>query len=434
MLNDAPNQLTTLSVRRAIWLAAALVVLVGASNLAAQWHPHGYAASTGGRVFVFDPVAGTRSTILSPVKQDIYDLAMDVDNRRLLVVMRDHARIIRLDPKTLAVTGTLWSGAPLVKPVAVAIDQNGDTCVADAGLRAVLRITPGGKIHTIIYNFLLLDRPEGGMRVDPDTGDLLVLNTTFAQDNLYRVARDGSKMPVQGRKFSGRYGFDVHIPTGDIFTTSCCTPFAAPVRVLHNWQSSPQNFGIRSGAPVGAYCVRTDRASARGQRILLGPTFVQGGVWSLDLTTRITTTLHTTGASTYALEFIHGRNVQTVRTVPGRWDVRLSFPGQPGQTYFTLLNVTGTRPGVPLPDGRRINFNFDALARLLLINEHLPFFRGHVGILNAAGEGTAVLDVRPMAELVRGIRLWVQTVTFHRSAPLGIDTIADPVPLVIEGI
>jgi hypothetical protein len=99
-----------------------------------------------------------------------------------------------------------------------------------------------------------------------------------------------------------------------------------------------------------------------------------------------------------------------------------------------LLNVTGTRPGVPLPDGRRINFNFDALARLLLINEHLPFFRNHVGVLDGSGEGTAVLDVRKMAEVVQGIRLWVQVVTFHRSASLGIHTIADPVPLVIEGI
>ena len=299
MLNTPTEPRRERALRRAaIILAGLLALLAGSDKLTAQWHPHGYAVSSGAAIYVLEPGAGVRSTILSPQKQDILDITMDVDNRQLLLVMRDHARILRFDPHTLAVTGTLWSGAPLQEPVAIAIDQNGDYCVADAGLRAILRITPAGKINTIYYNFLLLDRPEGGMRIDPDTGDLLVLNTTYAQDNLYRVARDGSKMPVIARKLSGRFGFDVHIPTGDIFTTSCCTPFAAPVRVLHPWLTTPEDFGIRSNPPVGAYCVRTDRGSARDQRLLLGPTFAQGGIWSLDMTTRDASAMHYTGAST----------------------------------------------------------------------------------------------------------------------------------------
>jgi len=414
-----------------LWLITCWSVLC-ATAVQGQWHDRGYLASSGDGFHVFDTRGGVRSTLVSPVHKDVYDLTMDVDNRHVLLVMRDQKRIVRYDPFRFAVTGTLCAGSPLVSPTGVAIDQNGDYFVVDGGAGAVFGIAAGGKLQTVYANPTLLDQPDGGLRIDPTTGDLLVLNTSRLQDQLYTLRRDGSAISTLGSGFSARYGFDVHLPTSDVFTTSCCRPFAPPVRVLRFGQSRPEDFYIQNPVPDGAYAVRCDRASAYDQRLVLAPTFDQGGIWLVNLTSRHPTSLSRIGTSIFALDFLEGRNVQTVAVGKWRWDVRLSFPGEPGNIYFVILSLNGTRPSWLLADGRTVNLVLDNLAQLTLTSELGSVFRNNRSVLDAAGEGVAHLDVSSISSAVRGLRVYIEAITFNARAPLGIQTIADPVPLLIE--
>ena len=47
---------------------------------------------------------------------------------------------------------------------------------------------------------------------------------------------------------------------------------------------------------------------------------------------------------------------------PGRWKVRLDFPGEARRAYAAAISLSGIRPGVKLADGRRILFNPDWLS------------------------------------------------------------------------
>ncbi|MBN2492643.1 MAG: hypothetical protein JXQ29_17485 [Planctomycetes bacterium] len=411
--------------------ACCLLLLLLPAVATSQWHDRGYVTTSGDRVHVIDPSGGVRSTLLAPSHADIADLIMDADNCQVLLVLRDRQRIVRFDPVTLAITGTLHEGAPLSSPVGIAIDHNGHHYIADATQQAVYRLTPRG-IEKVLSSTTHLDWPEGGVRIDPDTGDLLVLNTSVTSDRLYRILRNGSGIEPVGAGFQARYGFDVHLPSWDIFATSCCQPFVSPIRILRLGQNAAEDFFVQPPGLDGAYAVRCDRSSARDQRLVVAPMFDQAGIWFIDMTSRAVTSLQRLDRPQLALEFVHGRNVQPVAAGSGRWDIRLSFPGEARNSYFVLLSVNGVRPGLLLGDGRKIQLVLDVVARATLTLEFSSIFWNNHGVLDGAGEAAAHLDVRPLGPNVRGLRLWAQALTFHPAAPLGIRTIAEPVVLVVE--
>ncbi len=406
---------------------------LAASAIPAQWHDQGFITSSGSEVFVFDARGGVRSTLVS-AKNDIYDLTMDVDNRHVLLVMRSQKRIVRFDPVTLTVTGTLHTGSPLMLPESITIDQNGDYYIADTGLQSIMRLDRKGAMHRVLRHAPFWDRLEGGLETDPDTGGLLVQNTSNNWDHLYQLQRDGSSLTTLGQSFSGRYGMDIHLPSWDIYSPSCCLPFSAPIKILRLGQTRPVDFTLTGRDFDGVYCLKCDRASAKDQRLVVAPTHEKGGIWFVDLTSRVTTSLRTLGTSMFALDFLNGRNVQPVRVAKGRWEIRLSFPGQAGNIYFVVLGVNGIRPSLLLNDGRKINLVIDDLARATLFQEISHIYWNNHGLLSATGEAVTHLDVNSIAGAARGVRLFIQALTFDPSAPLGIRTIADPVPLTIEGL
>ena len=77
-----------------------------------------------------------------------------------------------------------------------------------------------------------------------------------------------------------------------------------------------------------------------------------------------------------ALAFLGGRNIQTVRQAPGRWDVRLSFPDAPALPYVLIAGGSGPRPGLLLPDGRSLDLGFDPLFQWTVANEMAPLLTG----------------------------------------------------------
>jgi len=122
--------------------------------------------------------------------------------------------------------------------------------------------------------------------------------------------------------------------------------------------------------------------------------------------------------------------VATERRSAGCWDVRLHFTGQGGSAYAVGLSLSGVRPGLFLPDGRRICFNPDALTAPSAAGQLAPIFTGQAGVLDTAGRATARLDVSALAPLA-GLRVWIQALVLDPRAPLGIRTVPDPVVLVL---
>jgi hypothetical protein len=121
--------------------------------------------------------------------------------------------------------------------------------------------------------------------------------------------------------------------------------------------------------------------------------------------------------------FYRGRHTQTVRTANRRWKIRLSVPSFPGRSYAIAAGLSGVRPGVGLPDGRRLNLNLDSLVTLTL-HDRLPgLWFGGPGLLDSNGEASGFLDMSKIGTL--GIPLWIAWVILDPKAPLGIAYMPD---------
>ena len=103
----------------------------------------------------------------------------------------------------------------------------------------------------------------------------------------------------------------------------------------------------------------------------------------------------------------------------------IHFPGEANVGYIAALSVTGVRPPVVLPDGRRIRFSPDAITRASLAGRLAPFFTGHTGFLDASGRAIARIDVSRFPRL-SGVTVWIQAATLGVN---GFATAADPVRL-----
>lgn len=413
----------------ALVLCLATIIATSARHAVSQWHDHGYITSSGDEVFVFNAKGEYRFANVAPRSFDIFDLVMDADDRQVLLVMRNQKRIVRFDPGAMSITGTLHSGPPFVRPEAAVVDQNGDYFVADSGANAVFKIARGSGTVSTIYVDARLDRIEGGMRIDPGTGDLLLLNNGV-NDVLLRVSRDGRRNTVVGTGFQARFGFDVDIQTADIFSTACCWP--PHLSVLYAGQSVATSLRLPPSAPAGYYAMRADRSTSSRPRMVVSPIGPDGGIWFVDVFGAAVTRLAVVGPPMFAIEHLHGRNVQPVRIEPGRWKIWLDFPDEPGLGYVVALSLSGNRPGFYLKDGRQINLAIDDVTRLTFAKEWPGFFWRNLHQLDTQGRGFANLDVRQLYSLLRGVRFFVQALTLDPSASEGIRTIADPVPLLIE--
>lgn len=395
--------------------------------LDAQWHDQGYIATSGDAIYRFTPSGEARLREIASNQWDATEVQMDRDNRLALVVLRNRATILRVDPDSLATVGTLISGAPLVKPEAIAVDHHGDYLISDSGAKAIFRLALNGQLSTVAID-PRFDRVEGGLRIDPDTGDLLVMNTGV-DDTLYRLWWN-ARVTTVGTKFNGRFGFDVDLASADVFSASCCSP--PHLTVLRLAQPSASQFVLTAPAPTGYYALRADRASTQDPRLVVSPTGSNGGIWYVNLTSRVVTPLQVVGQTLYSIDHLGGRNVQTRRVASGRWEVHLDFPGQGGNGFHTLVSATGIRPGLFLNDSRRLSLAIDDLTRFTMWLELPGIWWNNRGVLDATGHAVTHLSTRPLGQALHGVRLYFCAVTFDPAAPLGIRTIADPVVLLLD--
>jgi hypothetical protein len=156
-----------------------------------------------------------------------------------------------------------------------------------------------------------------------------------------------------------------------------------------------------------------------------------GNLYYTDLTTFAVTSVAVNGSSVSprCIDFYRGRNIQTVRTAVGRYDVRFSFPNHPGKLYVAAMGYSGVRPGIPLPDGRRIAINPDTLTVVTAANQLPQLFSPGPGVLDASGEAVGKHNVSFLPPL--GLAVHVIAVVLDPAAPGGFAVIASPFVMLV---
>ncbi|MBN2489873.1 MAG: hypothetical protein JXQ29_03375 [Planctomycetes bacterium] len=428
-------------------LLPALLLLALALAAAAQPHTAGWsftasASTTSPTPIVLGVVdsAGGLSTVLTvsqlPSGSYLAGGTLDFDDRMYVVAMLSksvNASLLQVDPNgTIVQTIQVDSVNPQMNggmAQGVVVDQNGDYVVAlgvgggspDPGLR---RVDRANKVTTLCRGSPFQD--PYGVTVDIDTGKFLVLDS--GNRFVFSVAPDGSGITSLGSfafNFSVRSQITQDIRSGNYYVGS----YASQGAVVLCMDALGQVTTVLGSGIVTALGLHNDRASAAAPRLVVGSNTSQSGVFFVDLATKAITTL----ASTTGLSFnqlFPRQELSTFRRSAGIWEIYLHFPGEAGNAYSVGLSISGVRPGVPLPDGRRILLNVDKLTPLSLSGQLGAIFAGSVGNLNPSGRGMAVLDVAKFPVL-KGIAVWLLAATLDPKATLGIRTLSDPVRITL---
>jgi hypothetical protein len=400
-------------------------LLIGV-GLSAQTHNQGYiAGSHSGVLLTVDPQGSTKASRIGT--GTLYGLTMDVDNRQV-VVCHHPDEILQVDPRNGAVLGTLWKGPPLLAVRDVAIDHHGDYYITDAAQNGVLRLTRDGRMLTVRLDSFRMDSPFGGLTVDVHTGDLLLLDVAY-DDALLRLSRDGQRLETVGTAFDGQYGFAQHLPSGEIYA-GAGGGASGSIQRLRPYRNLAEFFALYPQTAM--YALKADRSSALNQRLVGTGANRMGGIWFIDMVTAQAQSFTLFGQSAFEIDFLYGRNLQTVRTAPDQWEVRISFPEAPAKGYLLLASLQGPGPAWMTPDGRALNLGPDSLFFLTLQGEISPCLTGNHGVLNMRGEARAHLDFRSLMSRLNGLRLWMVALALDPAAPAGIQTISDPYLWVAE--
>jgi hypothetical protein len=412
--------------------AAVPLLLLFALGAGAQYYPGDYfSVAWNGWMVKTDQLGMVTSIQINTSSR--YQVEMALDNTMVLVPDQAAGAIWIVDPNILAVVGTLATHPYLSNYVyGMQMDSNGDLLVASQA--RLLRIDPAGRTVSITQNASFAMH----LGLDIDTGDLI----SGAGTNLYRLARDGSSVATFGTGFNFRYG-DIaqDVLTGDVFVPTCCgyVTNGVSLHVLRAGTSVATVFLADPTGLVGAYGPNPDRASAARPRLVTGSHIFlssapnSGGMWYLDLATATPTKLAPFPHTTLSDSTILGsREIQSVRTAPGRYDLRFNIPTEGGIPYVAAVSLSGVRPSIRLPDGRRIALVPDTFTVASVSGWLVPFLTGNLGSLDPFGRATARLDVSSIYSAVKGLRLWVLLITLDSRAPLGLATICDPRVLVID--
>jgi hypothetical protein len=170
--------------------------------------------------------------------------------------------------------------------------------------------------------------------------------------------------------------------------------------------------------------VRPDRTSAQSERLFATTHPLSGTFYLIDDTHRSVTSFRSGGAPGQSL--VPPREVASCRTAPGRWEFRVHFEGQPKQPFAMALSLAGMRPGMLLPDGRKILLQPDVLTYLSLSGRLAPVLTGNLGVLDPEGRAVVSLDLQN-APTLTGFNLFGLVITLDPLAPVGLRTIADPI-------
>jgi len=309
----------------------------------------------------------------------------------------------------------------------VIVDSNGDFIVVEGvgggGTPGLLRVDRARRVTTVYQGTPLTEAKM--VTTDINTGNFLLVDS--AGRRIYSIVPDGSAITSVG-VFSSTHSLNTQITqdirTGDMFVGS----WASQGVLLFRMSPSGVASTFLAAGLNAVYGVHADRSSAANPRLVVGALGAVPSACFVDLTTRAITTLHT--GTTIFYQVFPDREVGTIQRAPGAWEISMHFQGQSGAAYVVGLSFSGVWPGATLMDGRRINLQVDPLTALSVNGLLGPVFTGYAGTLNVFDRASAFLDVSGLPPL-KGLRIWAQVLTLNPSAPLGIQTIADPVILVL---
>ena len=147
--------------------------------------------------------------------------------------------------------------------------------------------------------------------------------------------------------------------------------------------------------------------------------YIDGKSWTL-----ISMSVSNQQIRNYDFDFYRGRHIQTVRTAPRKWDIRVSCPLYAKKAYALVAGITGVRPGIAFPDGRNLNLNYDVYTHMTLWNVIPTIFNPGPGVLNGSGEAVGKLDLTAFPARF-GIPFWIAVVVLDPAAPFGIAYLPD---------
>jgi len=366
--------------------------------------------------------AGVVTTLLpgSYFKNPSTSFAVDLDNRSYVVANPDTGGLLIVDEE-----GTVIRSIGLPLPARdVVLNAAGDYAVLTRpwGSGAILEVDRRTYAVKTLWSGAQLTGALGFVR-DADTGDFIAIKGTLVE--VFRIAEDGSSVSSVAMITFGV----THQLTQDLRTGACMSVVYEypPSSWCPLYAVSPRGRVTTLGGVTLGDVAAADRATSRDPRVALAT--ASGLSFHYHRTQTVTPFAQLNSLVTHLLPE-GSRNVATEARGPGRWIVRLDFPGEARRVYAAALSFSGIRPGLKLPDGRSMLFNPDALSVPSLLGRLAPFYLGQVGILDAQGRGQAVLDVSRLP-LLHGVPIWIQAMTFHPGAPLGLATIADPVQLTL---
>jgi len=389
-----------------------------------------------------------------------WSIQMDADNRSIVLgVEGDYwtpsttlqSGIFRYDPATHQTTTLRVGSIDMYSVKHMLINQDGDyVYTADYIVQpgpvptteqALFKLGPGGRISTLLSSLRLgAGAKFFDVGIDMDTGRYLVnVDVPSVMDHaVLEVALDGSTFTTFGGvnfgwsdEFDSLYqDFDTGNIVGQSYGRLYSLKRGAASRTTLWRLAHPGSF-ILFGTS------RFDLQSAPAKRIVsIGREFLSAlsqpaavfyidvrppyAVTATNLDKNLTGPMNT---STRSLDFYRGRHLQTVRTGKGKWDIRMSCPKFPNRAYVLLVSQQGYRPGIQLPDGRKLHLNFDRFFELSMKNLLRPYVDPGPLRLDAQGEALGKINVSGLPSL--NVPIWLAMVVLDSASPSGVAYLPD---------
>lgn len=396
-----------------------------------------------------------------------YGMAMDVDNKKVICLPRGTTStsyqykggIFRIDPTTNTMV-TVFQDANLIYSNCgpVHVNQDGDYVFAAYSRSTQSSTTQyhyrlykvpslGGTASTLYSStkfFNLSTTCYQGGQADIDTGDyvLQVYNTNIRY-GILNLSLDGSTLTTWST--GGTYGlytynYDNLMRDWDTGNWECIYgDYIYQLTQGTMTRTTLYNLGYPGALRVYYGCKHDLRSSGKRTARLGGyiwnsnPTYYEPAVLTVDMSgppyavTYVSVDPQRKTARQYnycyAFNFYRGRHVQTLMTAPKKWQMRISCPNYAGKSYVAAVSISGYKPAIPLPDGRKIYLRPDNLTQPSLNGWLKPVFDPGPGKLDANGEAVGGLDFSSLPSI--GLPMWISVLVLDPKAPNGIAYIPD---------
>ncbi|MBN2491420.1 MAG: hypothetical protein JXQ29_11285 [Planctomycetes bacterium] len=393
---------------------------------------------------------------------DIPCLAMDADNRRVVFTADGtqmpgfssylQSGVYRVDPATFQVTTVAAHTLQLFSPTHLLVNPDGDYVLTVrtsliGAVYNVMKVSGVGGVLTTVFGISHLPGAEKmNLGINMDTGNYLVTAFRFLGSPQYPhtvldVAEDGTWTTFAGATYGWdstganlQQDFDTGALVGQADNCLYQLMPGAATRTTLAFLPTSARFVLEFGSLFDLQSAAAPRIVASGHvtTLVQGRVCDKPAVFTIDARPPYACTGinadpgDQTGCQTNlsrGFGFHLGRHLQTVKIGTGRWQVHASCPDYPGKAYALVLSARGYRPGIKLPDGRRVHLNLDPLSVLSLQNLLRPLFDPGPLTLDASGRAAGLIDASSLPPV--DVPLWIALAVLDPQAPCGLAFLPD---------